>query len=338
MSIDYKPDNIFIFSFVRMNPPTPGHLELIKTLINKAIQIGSEKAYIITSSSMDGKNPLPCSRDTLPKPKTKADGVIIDQILTSDLVYKSSILQEMIEAYKRELMDSEPISVTPDSVTIEDTSKGKCIGDDCVIVGGSRREQIENLQVIVLCSTGSPFGFIDGVIRKDFIDKGISKINMFFIVGRDRADFLDTIVDNYKTKDYIRSIDGEILGREGMNELKTSGLGQHSIADINPSAYSASFVRGLVKNNQREEFNQVYGKYLPSEDIEKMFETIKIGTQMKTPASKYEDENPQSRYFDGKLLPIIIESGGKRTRRKTRKNKKNKKNKKSIKRKIKYYK
>lgn len=30
MSIDYTPDNTFIYSFVRMNPPTPGHLELIK--------------------------------------------------------------------------------------------------------------------------------------------------------------------------------------------------------------------------------------------------------------------------------------------------------------------
>ena len=48
-----------------------------------------------------------------------------------------------------------------------------------------------------------------------------------------------------------------------------------------------------------------------------MFETIQIGIQMKSPASKDEDENPQSRYFDQKLLPIIVESGGKR-RRKTR--------------------
>jgi hypothetical protein len=340
MSIDYTPNNTFIFSFVRMNPPTPGHLVVIKTLIDKAIQLGSEKAYIITSSSMDGKNPLPCSRETLPKPKTKADGVIIDQIVTSDLVYKSSILQEMIEAYKRQLIEAEPLETEPaEEVASKDESlvetemstseKGKCIGDSCEISGGGRREQIENLQVIVLCSTGSPFGFINGVIRKDFIDKGIPKINMFFIVGRDRADFLDTIVDNFKTKDYIRSIDGEILGREGMNELKTSGLGERSIADINPSAYSASFIRGLVKNNQREEFNQVYGKYLPSEDIQKMFETIKIGTQMKVPASKDEDENPQSRYFDGKNLPIIIESGGKRRRRKTRKNKKSSKTRKS---------
>ena len=323
MSIDYTPNNTFIFSFVRMNPPTPGHLVVIKTLIDKAIELGSEKAYIITSSSMDGKNPLPCSRETLPKPKTKADGTIIDQMLTSDLVYKSSILQEMIASYKRQLIEAEPV----DEEEVESLEPAKAEtgfekeASKTDLVGGNRRSQIENLDVIVLCSTGSPFGFIYNIIKRDFIDRGVPKINVFFIVGRDRADFLDTIVDNFKTKDYVNSIDGEILGREGMTELKTSGLGERSIEDIDPSAYSASFIRGLVKNGQREEFNQVYSRYLPPEDIQKMFETIQIGIQMKSPASKDEDENPQSRYFDGKLLPIIVTLGGNR-RRKTKRTRK----------------
>ena len=47
MSIEYTPSNTFIFCFVRMNPPTPGHIELIKTLINKAIELKTEKIYII---------------------------------------------------------------------------------------------------------------------------------------------------------------------------------------------------------------------------------------------------------------------------------------------------
>jgi hypothetical protein len=313
MSIDYTPNNTFIFSFVRMNPPTPGHLVVIKTLIDKAIELGSEKAYIITSSSMDGKNPLPCSRETLPKPKTKADGTIIDQMLTSDLVYKSSILQEMIASYKRQLIDAEPAEEEVESLEPETVFEKEASKTD--LVGGNRRSQIENLDVIVLCSTGSPFGFIYSIVKKDFIDRGVPKINVFFIVGRDRADFLDTIVDNFKTKDYVNSIDGEILGREGMTELKTSGLGERSIEDIDPSAYSASFIRGLVKNGQREEFNQVYSRYIPPEDIQKMFETIQIGITMKSPASKDEDENPQSRYFDGKLLPIVIKLGGSRRRK-----------------------
>jgi hypothetical protein len=73
MSIDYTPNNTFIFSFVRMNPPTPGHLDLIKTMIDIAIKFDVEKIYVITSSSVDGKNPLLCSSETIPTPKTKAD-------------------------------------------------------------------------------------------------------------------------------------------------------------------------------------------------------------------------------------------------------------------------
>jgi hypothetical protein len=315
-----------------MNPPTPGHLLLIKNLIDKAIEVGSEKVYILTSSSMDGKNPIPCNRETIPTPKTKADKDVIDRLTESNFVFKSSILEDMIRAYKRHLIDcvdekeeiknsdsAKTDSATTDSTTTEETSKSDCIGDSCTMVGGNKKTQIQNLEINVLCSTGSPFGFIYNIIKRDFIDKGIPKINMFFIVGRDRAPFLDTIIDNFKKKDFVSSIDGMILSREGMNDLKLSGPGECSIEDIDPSAYSASFVRGLVKNGQRKEFNQVYEKFLSPEDIQKMFETIQLGTQMKVPASKEEDENPQSEYFDGKKLPIIIESGGRRKSRKSRK-------------------
>ena len=335
MSINYTPNNTFIFTFVRMNPPTPGHLLLIKNLIDKALEVGSEKAYIITSSSMDGKNPIPCNRETLPNPKkiTKADKDVLDRMTQTNFVFKSSILQDMITAYKRQLIDCDHVegdtepskstttgSATDGSATpgsgLEEKAKSACVGDNCAMVGGNRKSQIENLHVIVLCSTGNPFGFIYNIIKRDFIDKGVPKINMFFVVGRDRAPFLDTVIDTFKTKDFISSIGGDILSREGMNELKLSGPGECSIEDIDPSAYSASFVRGLVKNGEREKFNQVYDKFLSAEDIQKMFETIQLGSQMKIPASKDEDENPQSRYYDiEKSLPLIIELGGKRPRK-----------------------
>ena len=301
MSINYTSDNTFVFSFVRMNPPTPGHLELIKTMIGKAIELGTDKAYVITSSSLDGKNPLPCSSSSIPKAKNKSDAAIVANMTQSDLIYKSTILEKMISSYKIQLADSET-----------DLSK---------------KQQIKNFNVIVICSVGSPFGFIYNVIKNDFIDKGISKINMFFIVGRDRADFLDTIVDNFISKDYIKSINGIILERQGMEALKTTGIGERTIAEISPSEYSASFIRGLVKNSQREDFEQVYSPYISPDEIEKLYETIKIGMTMKPPPSKDEDENPQSRYFDGGLLPVINETGGKRKKRKTRKNKKKSKRK-----------
>lgn len=300
MSIDYTSDNTFIFTFVRMNPPTPGHLVLIKTMIDKAIELEVNKAYVLISSSLDGKNPLPCSSQSIPKAKNKNDATIIERMTQTDLMYKSSLLDKMIYSYKQQLIDSEP-------------------NEDI-------KNKIQNFQVIVLCSTGSPFGFIYNIIKNDYLDKDIQKVNLFFIVGRDRADFLDTIVDNFKTKDYVKSINGLILEREGMEALKNTGMGERSISDINPSEYSASFVRGLVKNGKRDDFEQVYSAYIGPEDIQKLYETISIGTQMKSPPSKEEDENPQSTYFDGKLLPVINEIGGKRRRRKMVKTRKFKKN------------
>ena len=279
MSIRYTIDNTFIFSFVRMNPPTPGHLELIKTMINKGIDLGTNKAYIITSSSMDGKNPLACSSETIPKPKNKSDASVVDRLIHSDSVYKSYILDKMVNSYKHQLalQESDPI----------------------------KSSLIEHFEIIILCSTGNPFGFIYNIIKNGYIDRGITKINMVFIVGRDRADFLDTIVDSFKDKDYINSIDGIILEREGMESLKTSGMGVRTISEISPSEYSASFIRKLVYEDKKGEFQEVYNPYLSPDEIEQLFNTIKIGIEMKSPSPKYEEENPESRYFDRHLLPII---------------------------------
>jgi nicotinic acid mononucleotide adenylyltransferase len=299
MSINYTPENTFIFSYVRMNPPTPGHLLLIETMINKAINLGVNKAYVITSSSLDGKNPLPCSSEAIPKPKNKSDAALIEQ-MQDNVTYKSSILNKMIQSYKQELINK----------TDDETNKYK----------------ISDLDVIVICSVGSPFGFINNVIKTDFIDKGISKVNIYFIVGRDRADFLDKIVEYYEKINFVNSIDGYVLERPGMTELKNTGLGEISVRDINKEAYSASFVRNLVKNGQKEDFTQVYSDYLSPDEIDKLYETIQFGTRLKSPPSKEEDENPESIYFDRGSLPIMGKNttGGKKRRRNTKKRRKTK--------------
>jgi hypothetical protein len=294
MTIVYTSNNTFIFSFVRMNPPTPGHLELVKTMIYKAIKLGVNQAYIITSSSLDGKNPLPCSSQTIPKPKNKNDLSIMEGIIKSDIIYKSSVLEKMINSYKQQLIEAEP------DVNI--------------------KSKIENINIIILCSSGSPFGFIYNIIKTNYIDVGFPKINMIFIVGRDRADFLDTIVDNFKSKDYIISIDGIVLEREGMGEAKNTDVSKLNIEELKPSEYSGSLVRNLVRKGDRIKFEQVYNKYLTTEEIYKLYETIQIGMQMSVPKKSAENENPYSKYFDGRLLPVINSSAGRRLR-KTRKNK-----------------
>ena len=58
--INYTNENTIIFSSVRMNPPTPGHLHLIDTLINVATFINIRKVYLILSKTQNCDNPLTC--------------------------------------------------------------------------------------------------------------------------------------------------------------------------------------------------------------------------------------------------------------------------------------
>ena len=54
-------DKEIIFTIGRMNPPTPGHVELIEALMNTALDKGLSQINIILSHSVDNvKNPLEC--------------------------------------------------------------------------------------------------------------------------------------------------------------------------------------------------------------------------------------------------------------------------------------
>jgi nicotinic acid mononucleotide adenylyltransferase len=308
MSVSYTNNNTFIFSFVRMNPPTPGHLLVVESMINEALKLEVNRIFVILSNSMDDKNPIPCSLDTIPKPKTKKMEAIIaaNQI---DYAFKSEILREMVEVYKQ--------------VMIQKVSSEE------------EKYKISKMIIEIICSSGNPFGFIGSALFKNFVERGVSDVNLFFIVGQDRAEFVDRVVDNFKTKDYVKSINAKILPREGMSVLIKSGPGETSISDIPLEQYSASFVRKLVKNSKKTEFDEVYRPYLKQEQINKLYDTIANGLMIyekpkKTAATAddEEEETPESIYIKNNLLPLI--KGGKKSRksRKIRKSRKTRKSRK----------
>jgi nicotinic acid mononucleotide adenylyltransferase len=298
MSIDYNDNNTFIFSFVRMNPPTPGHLLVVESMINVALKLNVNKIYVILSNSIDDKNPIPCSRDTIPKPKTKKIEILISSN-PIDYVYKSGILEDMVESHKRKM-----IAISPSE---EEKSK------------------ISIMNIEIICSSGNPFSFINSVIYTNFIEKGITNINLFFIVGEDRAEFVDRIVKTYETNNYIKSINTKILPREGMQQLIHAGPGDTAIQDIPLQQFSASFVRKLVKNGKKSEFNEVYRPYLDQSQINQLYNTIENGLFIynnNTTSKTKTEETPESYYVKNNLLPII--KGGKNKNKKTMKQKKRK--------------
>ena len=302
----------FIFTFVRMNPPTPGHLELIRNMIYKSIELNIDRIYIITSSSYDNKNPLPC--DTIPelskgpsKSKKKQEKESIVQNF-DHFVFKSQILNLMIEAYKNELIDNE---------------SNKNI-----------KRKIARLEIIVKCSIGSPFNFIFNILETDFNIE--HNINIFAVVGRDRAPFFDTIVEQSLKKDYVAMVDGLILEREGMEELKNSAK-EVDVRHIPISALSASFVRKLVEKGDKNNFDLIYNKYLEQDNIDKLYATIDYGIKLPGPkkSSKKDadDENPVSVYES--QLPILKDSLGKGEKKRKHTNKVRTKKRKTKKRKYK---
>ena len=54
----YTDKNALIFTIVRMNPPTPGHLFVIKQLIEKAVELNISTVYVFLSKTQhnDTKN------------------------------------------------------------------------------------------------------------------------------------------------------------------------------------------------------------------------------------------------------------------------------------------
>lgn len=272
MNINYTSFNTFIFSFVRMNPPTPGHLELIKQMIYKAVELNVNQIYVILSSSLDGLNPLPCDNETIPSKQT-------NYFDNTNIVFKSTILYEMVNNYKQILINQQP----------DEELKGL----------------ISKVNINIFCSQGNPFAFINNnILMPHFINKGITDINIYFVVGRDRADFFDRIMIFFKENKNVKSFDGKILERTGMSEA----LASNEPNSISKSAMSASYVRKKVNNNLKNDFDNIYKDYLSQESINKLFYGIRHGLAIPFKAKRSSSGMPRSIYYDSekKILPLIL--------------------------------
>lgn len=240
--MDNNGENTFIFTFVRMNPPTPGHLLVIKSMILEAIRLNVNKIYILLSSSMDEKNPLVCSKETIPEPKKKT----INNNNLSNEIIKIDILKNMIDSYKQKMTEEET---------------------DPII-----KIKIQNIKVMTICSSGNPIKFINSIITTEF--SGRKNIDIFFIAGEDRIEFFNTINKIFSNNKNINSINSKILTRHGMESLNTQKIQDISIRHIPLEQYSATFVRNLVRLHDKDSFKQVYQPYLEESKIDTFYNTL----------------------------------------------------------------
>jgi hypothetical protein len=272
MSAEVRPIIIdtFIFCIVRMNPPTPGHLDLVKKLIYKAIELNTKNVYILLTTTTNEKNPLVCEPN------------LMDAV---ESLYKKPVLEEMILNFKQQLMREDP----------------------------ANEPKLQQLNVIVRCAYKNPFETIYSILTTDF--ESVDKINIFFIVGRDRANFLDSVADQLIVKDKINTIDGLILDRSGMGDLlERPDILDIELKDIPLHALSASYVRKLVKHNKREKFVELYSSYLsdPNELFNAIQRKLHLFSETATPGAEASarpgleaSEPPQSKYFEGEHAPLF---------------------------------
>ena len=262
MSVNYTDTNSIFFTIARMNPPTPGHLNIIQKLIEVANERGVSHVYIILSKTNNNdENPISCPE----KIEVLGDA--------------GDITETMINALKTTMIAQDPTNA----------------------------DKIRNTQVHTICVTvGSPFSPIGNLIFETE-NKGVSDINLFVVVGSDRADLVDNITDQYYFKNpNVNSIGKLILPREnanpgglptkGMNEYKNASKTKEGLADllkseqltdiVKANAMSASFVRNMVKFSDgndadavliKQKFFELYSPYLDNDKINKLYNSILTG-------------------------------------------------------------
>ena len=297
-------NNTIIFTISRMNPPTPGHLLLIKKLIEEAIRQNVSKVYVILSKTNDNnENPIDCQEKI--NILGKNDNDMNNMVLGLKNQMKTDLERQELEP-----------SILQNIIN-----------------------KIDRTEVFFICvspSQLSPIFPLYDIVRNY---SEIPNLNLFMIVGDDRAEFLDTIVDSFLFKiPNINSVNGQILEREDMaafKNLSPEELSRVVIEEMPVSAFSASFVRKLVKLGMKDKFDDVYRPYLREEQINHLYEIITEGldkpepkvksTKPKPPKYIYPiirgDEQYNQKMEENKLKALKktekTKKGGKNKRRKT---------------------
>ena len=324
MSVNYTDTNSIFFTIARMNPPTPGHLNIIKKLIEVANERGVSHVYIILSkTNNNNENPISCPE------KIEVLGDVGD------------VTDTMINALKKTMMTEQP----------------------------SNADKIQNTQVHTICVTvGSPFSPIGNLIFETE-SKGVSDINLFVVVGSDRADMVDNITDQYYFKNpNVHSIGKLILPREdvnpvglptkGMNEYKNASKSKEDLANllkseqisdiVKANAMSASFVRNMVKFSDdktypndtdaaliKQKFFELYSPYLDDGKINILYNGILTGitelganTTPSKPSAAMRYKKLLMFKVDGIPSDKPVKKGGRKSRKCGRKSRKSRKSRK----------
>jgi nicotinic acid mononucleotide adenylyltransferase len=285
MSIQYNNDNTIIFSLARMNPPTPGHMFLIETLISEAIDKNVNDVYVILSKTNDNEDdPIPCPEKI---------NVLSNDALKSMV---KSLKQKMIsEAGENVELIRKIERINVHTICVPEVPRATPFTPLIPIIGA--KEGIPNVNLILII----------GDDRKNMVD---SITDFFFkwpnIFSVDARILPREEMDEFKEKSKDRA---------KLNTLV--------ISEVPINAMSASFVRNIVRNERRDKFIELYEPWLAKELIYSLYESLHEGIHGLPPNIKKDPPEKPLKYRYPMLKGIsefpVKKKGGKTTRRRSTK-------------------
>lgn len=302
---DCNNSNTLIFTVGRMNPPTPGHLELISEMLTMAYNKGIKQIYIFLSETRGPKDPISC-----------ADKVAL---LTGFYDYANNLnIWANVAEFARDSMqnvDNDKVSKA-NEVAVLARSAAIAAANANVNIQPNSKSMIQSLKdnmsidvaditVNTICFSGSTvFKYIDyyaNNLTKSLDPPNPKSVYLVGFFGGDRDDFGVAIEKSFKNKySYFAPPSSPRAGMEKFKNLytnnpellivDTSHSDYHSMADIvNAGAMSASLVRLIVKLGHvqnpvydakfKARFTELYQPYLDVGSIDKLYYDINQGIE-----------------------------------------------------------
>jgi hypothetical protein len=253
MNIHYTDNNTIIFTLARMNPPTPGHLYIIRRLIQEAINKNVNNVYVILSKTNDNnENPISCQE------KINVLGNIHD--ISKTMI--NSEKQKMIEETNSPELKSKIEAVNVHTLCVPDRKGATPFTPLFDIIASKKNIPDLNLFLII------------GDDRRNMLDS----LTDFFFKKLPNVKSIDGIITPREEMSQYKELSKDPAKLDTLNMsdvIKNNGM-------------SASFVRNVVRNNRLDKFTELYKPFLEESKIPELFEAIKVGIET-LPSNKKKD-------------------------------------------------
>lgn len=256
----YTDDNSVFFALTRMNPPTPGHLGLVKILINKAIEKGINHVYVCLSKTLDKGNPIECEL----KKKVLGDENQPFDAITMINSLKRKMIENTIEKEEKKTIRNMRIKVV-------------CVSDE-------EHSPFHTIQNIIR-------NRIEAINKKNATDpiEDLEKINIFMVAGGDRIDFIDSVDKYYSNWPQVRTpILRDAPPRGGMTTFIEQTKTQEGIDALDiglitkQEGWSGTMIRNIVIQGGNEKtnkpiFHKIYEGMLEPNVADTLYDAIWVG-------------------------------------------------------------